>query len=156
MCKHTCTCAHNHGSKNVLSLSCSQHFVTPSTVAHQALLSMELSRQEYWSGLPFASPGSKNSRANTKYMFYLLNNGEKTLNSSNASKTWFVLFSRSVVSTLFAPMDCSTSGFPVHQQLPELSQTHVHRVSDTIQPSHPLSSPSPPALDFSQQQGFFK
>ena len=41
------------------------------------------------------------------------------------------------------PMDCSTPGFPVHHQLPELTQTHVHRVGDAIQPSHPLSSPSP-------------
>ena len=45
--------------------------------------------------------------------------------------------------TLCGPMDCSTSGFPVHHQFPELAQTHVHRVGDTIQPSHPLSSPSP-------------
>ena len=44
------------------------------------------------------------------------------------------------------PMDCSTPGFPVHHQLPELAQTHVHRVGDAIQPSHPLSSPSPPAF----------
>ena len=43
-------------------------------------------------------------------------------------------------------MDCSTPGFPVHHQLPELTQTHVHRVDDAIQPSHPLSSPSPPAI----------
>ena len=43
-------------------------------------------------------------------------------------------------------MDCSTPGFPVHHLLPELAQTHVHRVSDTIQPSHPLSSPFPPSL----------
>ena len=45
--------------------------------------------------------------------------------------------------TLCDPMDCSTPGFPVHHQLPQLTQTHVHRVSDVIQPSHPLSSPSP-------------
>ena len=50
-------------------------------------------------------------------------------------------------------MDCSTPGFPVHHQLPELTQTHVHRVSDTIQPSHPLSSPSPPAFNLSHHQG---
>ena len=50
--------------------------------------------------------------------------------------------------TLCDPMDCSTSGFPVHHQLPELAQTHVYRVSDAIQPSHPLSSPSPPASIF--------
>ena len=47
--------------------------------------------------------------------------------------------------SLCDPTDCSTPGFPVHHQLPELTQTHVHRVSDAIQPSHPLSSPSPPA-----------
>ena len=54
------------------------------------------------------------------------------------------------------PMDCSTPGFPVHHQLPELTQTHVHWVSDAIQPSHPLSSPSPPTFNHSQHQGLFK
>ena len=54
------------------------------------------------------------------------------------------------------PMDCSTSGFPVHHQLPELTQTHVHWASDAIQPSHPLLSPSPPAFNYSQHQGLFK
>ena len=57
--------------------------------------------------------------------------------------------------TLCNPMDCSTPGFPVHQQLPELIQTHVHRVGDAIQPSHPLSSPSPPTY-LSQHQGLFQ
>ena len=47
--------------------------------------------------------------------------------------------------TLCDPMNCSTPGLPVHHQLPEFTQTHAHRVSDAIQPSHPLSSPSPPA-----------
>ena len=55
--------------------------------------------------------------------------------------------------TLCYPMDCSTPGFPVHHQLPEFTQTHVHRVSNAIQPSHPLSSPSPPAFNLSQHQG---
>ena len=54
------------------------------------------------------------------------------------------------------PMDCSMPGLPVHHQLLESAQTHVHRVSDAIQPSHPLSSPSPPALNLSQHQGFFQ
>ena len=54
------------------------------------------------------------------------------------------------------PMDCSTPGFPVHHQLPELAQTHMHRVGDAIQPSHPLSSPSPPAPNPSQHQGLFQ
>ena len=53
-------------------------------------------------------------------------------------------------------MDCSTPGFPVHHQPPELAQTHVHRFGDAIQPSHPLSSPSPPAFNLSQHQGLFK
>ena len=55
--------------------------------------------------------------------------------------------------TLCNPMDCSTAGFPVHQQLLKPTQTHVHCVSDAIQPSHPLSSPSPPAFSLSQHQG---
>ena len=58
--------------------------------------------------------------------------------------------------TLCETMDCSTPGFPVHHQLPELTQTHVHWVSDAIQPSHPLSSPSPPAFNLSQHQGLFQ
>ena len=52
--------------------------------------------------------------------------------------------------------DCSTLGFPVHHQLPELAQTHVHRVGDAIQPSHPLSFPSPPAFNLFQHQGLFQ
>ena len=58
--------------------------------------------------------------------------------------------------TLCDPMDCSTPGFPVHHQLLELAQTHGHRVSDAIQPSHPLLSPSPPAFNLSQHQGLFQ
>ena len=58
--------------------------------------------------------------------------------------------------TLCNPVDCSMPGFPVHRQLPEPVQTHVHRVSDAIQPSHPLLSPCPPALNLSQCQGLFQ
>ena len=58
--------------------------------------------------------------------------------------------------TLCDPMDCSMAGFPVHHQLPEPTQTHVHWVGDAIQPSHPLLSPSPPAFNLSQHQGLFK
>ena len=58
--------------------------------------------------------------------------------------------------TLHYPMDCRMPGFPVHHQLPESAQTHVHQVGDAIQPSHPLLSPSPPALNFSQHQGLFQ
>ena len=58
--------------------------------------------------------------------------------------------------TLCNPMNRNTSGLPVHHQLPVSTQTHVHWVGDAIQPSHPLSSPSPPALNLSQHQGLFK
>ena len=58
--------------------------------------------------------------------------------------------------TLCDPMNCSMPGLPVHRQLPEFTQTHVHRVSDAIQPSHPLSSPSPPAPNPSPHQGLFQ
>ena len=58
--------------------------------------------------------------------------------------------------TLCDPMNCSTPGLPVHHQLPEFTQTHVHWVGDAIQPSHPLSSPSPPALNLSQHQALFQ
>ena len=58
--------------------------------------------------------------------------------------------------TLCDPMNRSTPGLPVHHQLPEFTETHVHRVSDAIQPSHPLSSPSPPAPNPSQHQGLFQ
>ena len=58
--------------------------------------------------------------------------------------------------TLCDPMDCSTPGLNVNHQLQEFTQTHVCWVSDTIQPSHPLSSPSPPALNLFQHQGIFQ
>ena len=57
---------------------------------------------------------------------------------------------------LCEPMDCSSSGLPVHHQLMAFAQTHVHWVCDAIQPSHPLSSPSPPAFNLFQHQGLFK
>ena len=58
--------------------------------------------------------------------------------------------------TLWDPMDYSTPRFPVHHHLPELAQTRVHQAGDAIQPSHPLSSPFPPAFNLSQHQGLFQ
>ena len=68
---------------------------------------------------------------------------------------WFSSVAQSC-PTLCNPMDCSLLGLPVHHQPPELAQIHVHRVSDAMQPSHPLSFPSPPALNLAQCQGLFK
>ena len=81
--------------------------------------------------------------------------------SSNLSKRylslqWVISSVAQSCLTLCDPMNCSTPGLPVHHQLPELAQTHVHWVSDAIQPSHPLSSPYPPAPNLSQHQGLFK
>ena len=78
--------------------------------------------------------------------------GIKDKHSSSLSYT--VQFSLSVVSNC-DPMNPSTPDLPVHHQLPEFTQTHVHQVNDAIQPSHPLSSPSPPAFSLSQHQGLF-
>ena len=64
--------------------------------------------------------------------------------------------SLSRVRLFVTPMNRSTPGLPVHHQLPEFTQIHVHRVSDAIQPSHPLSSPSPPALNPSKHQSVFQ
>ena len=71
---------------------------------------------------------------------------------------FFFLFSSvaQLCLTLCNPMDCTTPAFLVHHQLLELAQTHVHRVSDDIQPFHPVSSPSPPAFNLPQHQSLFK
>ena len=75
--------------------------------------------------------------------------------STMAYSVQFSLVAQSCL-TLCDPMNRSTPGLPVHHQLPEFTQTHVHRVSDAIQPSHPLSSPSPPAPNPSQHQSLFQ
>ena len=128
--------------------------LTPWTLAHQASLSIGFSRQEYWSELPFPSPGDLPDPG--------IERGSPTLQADSLlpeppGKPYIlsssVQFSRSVVSD---SMNHSTPGLPVHHQLLELTETHVHRVSDAIQPSHPLSSPSPPAPNPSQHQSLFQ
>ena len=77
----------------------------------------------------------------------------------HSMELFYLLQFRSVQSLsrvrLCNPVDCSTPGLPVHHQLLEFTQTHIHRVCDSIQLSHPLSSPSPPAFNLSQHQGLF-
>jgi len=82
-------------------------------------------------------------------VFYIQNSGSSVHFSS-------VQFSRSVMSDSLRPHELPHTGPPCHHQLPEFTQTHVHRVSDAIQPSHPLSSPSPPAPNPSQHQSLFQ
>ena len=84
---------------------------------------------------------------------------DRTLVSCTAGRFFTVSIQFSSVAqscpTLCNHMVCSTPGLPVHLQLPELAQTHAHRVGDAIPPSHPLSSPAPPAFYLSQHQGLF-
>ena len=77
---------------------------------------------------------------------------EDPLENGNGS----LQFSCLVMSDFCYLMDCSTPGFPVHHQLLELAQTHANQVADSIQLSHPLFSPSPPAFNLSQHQGLFQ
>ena len=81
------------------------------------------------------------------------------MNNECVIKMWYIHQFSSVAQscpTLCEPMDCSTSDLPVIHQLLEPAQTHVYQVSDAIQPSHPLSSPSPPAFNLYQHQGLFQ
>ena len=126
----------------------SDSFVTTWAVDLQALF-MGFPRQECWSRFPFPSLGD------------LPNSGIKpvSLTSSELAGRFFTTQFSSLAqscSILCNPMDCSMPGFPVHHQLLELGQTHVHRVGDAIQPSYPLSSPSPPAFNLSQHQRLFQ
>ena len=124
----------------LLLLSCFSRVrlcATPQTAAHQALLSLGFSRQEHWSKLPFPS--------------LLVQPLQKTVKRTPISSVQ----SLSCVQ-LCDLMNCSMPGLPVHHQLPEFTQTHVHRVSDAIQRTHPLSCPSPPAPNPSQHQSLFQ
>ena len=96
----------------------------------------------------------------TTYLKNIIVNSVSYLEPSNVLVGIFssVQFSSVAQScpTLCNPMNRSTPGLPVHHQLPEFTQTHVHQVSDAIQPSHSLSFPSPPAPNPSQHQGLFQ
>ena len=142
-------------------------FVTPCKVACQAPLSMALTRQEHWSGLPFSSSGDplnpgieRMSPASLALAsgFFIAGRPGKPTNAKYLCLMQKFQFSSAAQScpTLCDPMNRSTPGLPVHHQLPESTQTHVHWVGDAIQPSHPLLSPSPPAPNLSQHQGLFK
>ena len=94
---------------------------------------------------------SKNTQAHLKTLPVL---NPLTSHRPSISSLQFSSVARSC-PTICDPVSCSTPGLPVHHQLPEFTQTHVHRVRDAIQPSHPLSSPSP-ALNPSQHQSLFQ
>ena len=105
-----------------------------------------------WVALPFSRGSSQPRDPNPgllhcrQILYQLSHKGSPRTDSSVAE----------LCLTICDPMDWSTPGFPVHQQLPELAQTHILWVGDAIQPFHPLLSPSPPAFNLSQYQGLFR
>ena len=126
---------------------------TPETTAHQAPPSLGFSRQEYWSGLPF--PPSQAFYAYTKNPVGMIE-GLPSPSRRHCIECHQIRSVAQSCPTLCDPMNRSTPGLPVHHQLLEFTQTHVHGVSDAIQPSPPLSSPSPPAPNPSQHQSLFQ
>ena len=106
--------------------------------------------QHYFDGFQFDVVWNFN-----KFLKTPLINSWKKLQGSFTVGFSSIHFSRSVVYDSLWPHGLQHAGFPVHHQLPELAQTHVHWVSDAIQPSHPLSSPSPPAFNLSQHPRMF-
>ena len=139
----------------------SDSFLTLWTIAHQAPLSMGFSRQEYWSGLPIPSPGDlpNPGMEPVSPVTSALQTDSLPAEPLGKPQTRVSVQFSSVAQlcpTLFDTMNCSMPGLPVHHQLLEFTQTHVHRVSDVIQPSHPMSSPSPPAPNPSQHQSLFQ
>ena len=126
---------------------------TLKTVACQAPLSMEFSRQNYWSGYQFPSPGDFPNPGIEPRCLALQ---ADSLPSELPGKPHSVQFSHWVMSNSLQPHGLQHTGLPVHHQLPEFTQTHVHLVIDAIQPSHPLAFPSPLTFNLSQHQGLFK
>ena len=94
-------------------------------------------------------PGHPSSHLPNNFT-WICHESQRPLNGSKFSSV------AQLCPTLCDPKDCSTPGFPIYHQLPELAQTHVHWVSDAIQPSHPLASPSPPVFNLFQHQGLFQ
>ena len=109
---------------------------------------------KYWSGLLFPSPGDL-PNLGIKHESPAWQADSLPLSHLGSWRKTCCSVAKSCL-TLCDPMDCSTPGFSVIPHLPEFAQTHVHWVSDVIQPSHPLLSPSPPALNLSQHQGLFQ
>ena len=124
---------------------------------------MGFSRQESWIGLPFPAPGeSSRPRGQTciscvadRFFTHWAIREAHTLRYKSNKICCCCSVTQSC-PTLWNPMDNSTPGFPVLHYLPESAKTHMHWVGDTIQPSYPLLTPSPPTLNLSQHQGLFQ
>ena len=138
-------------------LSCVRFFATPWTVTHHAPLSIGFfpARIPEWVAISFSRKPSWFRDWSCVSWPSALAGGLFPTEPPGKPMFQFSSVAHSC-PTLCDPMVCSMPGFPVHDQLPDLTQIHVHWVGDAIQPSHPLSSPSPSAFDLSQHQGLFK
>ena len=137
--------------------SCVQFCATLWTVACQALLSMGFSRQEKRSGLQCPPPWHlPNSESNLSHITPAMQADSLPLSHQGSSLSSYCYSVTQSCPTLWDLMDCSMPVFPVLHHLQELAQIHIHWVSDALQPSRPLLSPSPPAFNFSQHQGLFQ
>ena len=157
---------HHQMSRLSLSHSFRQHWVGPSSFCRVRHWSRErittLCPNPHLEGQEWEMPGAPMwmvtwwgwERSKRSWVWYLGTPGRSVLNWWQAS-VQFSSVSQSC-PTLCDPMNRSTPGLPVHHKLPEFTQTHAHWVGDAIQPSHPLLSPSPPAPNPSQHQGFFQ
>ena len=125
------------------------------TVAYQAPPSMGFSRQENWSGLPLPSPGYL-PNPGVEHRFPSLQANVLSSKPPHLTSVQFSSVQSLSCVRLCDPMNRSTPGLPVHHQLLEFTQIHFHQVSDAIQPSHPLSSPSPPAPNPSHHHSLFQ
>ena len=150
--KCVCSCI-QWCAKYVCVCSVVPNSLRPTRWATQALLSTEFLRQVYWNGLPFPTLGDLSDPGIEPASVVSLALAGRFFTSAPPG----VQFSSVAQSclTFCNPMDCSRPGFPVHHQLPELAQTHVHWVSDAIWPCHPLLSSSPPAFNFFPASGSF-
>ena len=126
-----------------------QHFAT-----HQVPLSKGFSKWEHWSGLTCLPPGDLPDPGIQLESLYIscIEGGFFTTSTTSVQCSSVA----QSCPTLCDPMNYSMPGIPIHHQLPELIQTHIHQVSDAIQPSHPLSSPSPSTFNLFQHQGLFQ
>ena len=117
--------------------------------------------KDNWCGFDFLLQGIFPTQGSKLGLFHLLHWQVDSFPLSHLGKLNY-LYScpqssvQSLCLTFCSPMDCSISGLPVHHQFQEFTQIHVHWVSNAIQPSHPLSSPSPSAFNLSQHQGLFQ
>ena len=157
------TCSTGERNGKPLQYSCLENLMNSRKRQNDRILKEELPRSvgaQYATGDQWRNNPRKSEEMESKQKQHPAVDmiGDVSKSNSFKSNIASVQFSSVAQSclTLCDPMKRSTPGLPVHHHLPEFTQTHVYQVGDAIQPSHPLSSPTPPSLNLSQHQGLFK